>query len=73
MLHKQAKNFLFIKNSAEMSPCEIRSLLEVNVPSGVTSIKLTRSWERSITVGAFVQTIDAAQRHVNSIIKLWGP
>ena len=28
MLHKQGKNYLFIKKSAEMSPCQIRSLLD---------------------------------------------
>ena len=28
MLHKQTKNYLFIRESAEMSPCEIRSLLD---------------------------------------------
>ena len=28
MLHKQAKNYLLIQKSAEISPCEIRSLLD---------------------------------------------
>ena len=28
MLQKQAKNYLFIKKGAEMSPCEIQSLLD---------------------------------------------
>ena len=28
MLHKQAKNYLFVKKSAEMFSCEIRSLVD---------------------------------------------
>ena len=28
MLHKQVKNYQFIKESAEISPCDIRSLLD---------------------------------------------
>ena len=39
MLHKQAKNYLLIQESAEISPRKIRPLLDydrVNVPSRIT-------------------------------------
>ena len=50
MLHKQAKNYLFIKKSEEMSPCEIRSLLDYDrgqcgdlsyLKSGVDALTVT--------------------------------